>query len=92
MHVLPNLCGCMPGGCYRFYDHLPLYCDLCDGATSCVTACPSGALSYIEDHRDSSLVSFLQTDGNPNQKRANYVSVQGEPIREEWKDGLRVDS
>ena len=81
-----------PVGAIGFYDDLPLFCDLCDGDTSCVTACPSGALSYIEDHRDSSLASFLQADGNPNQKRANYVSVQGEPIREGWKNGLRVDS
>lgn len=81
-----------PVGAVGFFDDLPLFCDLCDGATSCVIACPSGALSFREEHREISLEAFLESEGNSNQRRAEYVRVQGEPIREGWRNGVRVDS
>ncbi len=81
-----------PVGAVGFYDDQPLFCDLCDGETTCVTVCPSQSLSYREDFREISLEAFLQSEGNSNQKRAQYAGVQGEPIRENWKNGARVDS
>lgn len=81
-----------PIGVVGFYDDLPLFCDLCDGATSCVNVCPSGALSYREEHKEISLEAFLHSEGHANQRRAYYVEVQAEPIREDWKNGVRVDS
>lgn len=81
-----------PVGAIGFDDDRPLFCDLCEGATSCVNACPSGALSYREEHTQVSLDAFLQSQGHPNWKRSQYVEVQAEPIREGWKNGVRVDS
>jgi Fe-S-cluster-containing hydrogenase component 2 len=81
-----------PIGAVGFFDDLPLICDLCGGDISCVKACPSGALSYRADHRDLSLHAFMPSKGNPSERRAQCVRVQGEPIREGWKNGARVDS
>ena len=80
-----------PVGAVGFYDEQPLFCDLCDGETSCVDICPSGALSYRENE-DISLEAFLQAGGYENQRRAYYVEVRAEPIREGWKNGARADS
>ena len=81
-----------PIGAIGFYEDRPLFCDLCGGATACVKACPSGALSYREDHREISLKSFQLPKGNPNQRRARYLRMRAEPVRESWKNGTRVDS
>jgi hypothetical protein len=34
----------------------------------------------------------MQSQGNPSQKRAGYARQLGEPLRESWKNGERVDS
>lgn len=81
-----------PIGAVGFHGGQPLFCDLCGGAAACVDACPSRALSYREDYREISLKAFLLSNGNPGQKRARYVLVQGEPLRESWKNGARIDS
>jgi len=81
-----------PIGAAGFYGDRPLFCGLCGGEISCVKTCPSGALSYRADHRDLSLHAFLPSKGNPSERRAQYVCVQGEPIRKSWKNGARVDS
>ncbi len=81
-----------PVGAVGFFEDLPLFCDLCDGELSCVKVCPSDALFYKEEDGEISLEAFLQSEGNPNQKRATYARQQGEPIRESWKNGGRVDS
>ena len=88
-----DLCmnGC-PIGVVGFYDDLPLICDLCDGETSCVEACPSGALTYREDHKEISLAQFLKNEGHENLRRAIYVEAQAKPVRENWIAGGRVDS
>jgi len=80
-----------PIGAIGFYRDRPLFCDLCDGATACVKACPSAALSYLEDNRETSLAAFPPVRGNPNQRRAQYVQVQGAPLRACWKNGVRVE-
>ncbi len=93
---LCNACGiCVeacPVGAVGFYGDQPLFCDLCGGATACVDVCPSRALSYRADYRQVSLQAVLQFTGNPAEKRAHYVRVQGEPLRECWKSGTRIDS
>jgi carbon-monoxide dehydrogenase iron sulfur subunit len=81
-----------PIGAVGFHEAQPLFCDLCGGATACVDVCPSGALSYREDFREVSLKLFLPCQGNPSQKRAHYAQAQGEPLRQSWKEGARVDS
>jgi carbon-monoxide dehydrogenase iron sulfur subunit len=81
-----------PIGAIGFYGDQPLFCDLCQGATVCVSACPSRALSYREDHKEISLKAFLPSRGNSNQRRAQYVGLQGEPLRASWQNGARVDS
>jgi len=87
--VCVDLC---PIGAVGFYNGQPLFCDLCNGATSCVNACPSGALSYREDHAPISLKSFRFSVGNPSHKRAIFARALGEALRESWKKGARVDS
>ncbi len=81
-----------PVGAIGFYDNLPLFCDLCGGAISCVGACTSKALSFREDYRDVSLTDYLQAEGNPGQRRAVYVRSLGEPVRERWRNGVRIDT
>jgi carbon-monoxide dehydrogenase iron sulfur subunit len=81
-----------PIGAVGFAEDRPLICDLCGGEISCVKTCPSGALSYRADHRDLSLRAFMLPKGSLSERRARYVRVQGEPIREGWKNGARVDS
>jgi len=81
-----------PIGAVGFYDDRPLFCDLCDGAVSCVSVCPSRALSYRDDYKEVSLEAFLRFSGNPGERRALFARVQGEPLREIWKLGGRVDS
>lgn len=81
-----------PVGAVGFYNDLPLFCDLCGGAPTCVTVCPSAALSYHEDPKEVSLEAFMDSDGNPNQRRAHFAEVLAEPLRKEWSEGGRVDS
>lgn len=81
-----------PIGAVGFHEEQPLFCDLCGGATACVDVCPSRALSYREDFQEVSLKTFLLSQGSPSQKRAHYAQVQGEPLRQSWKNGARVDS
>jgi len=81
-----------PIGAVGFYGDQPLFCNLCGGSTSCVSACPSQALSYREDHKEISLAAFLPSKGNPGQKRGQYARVEGEPLRESWRNGVRIDS
>lgn len=94
--ALCNACGtcaaACPIGAVGFYEDRPLFCDLCGGATACVEVCPTSALSHREDHRGISLRAFLQSEGNPSQKRAQYALVQGVPVRASWQNGRRVDS
>jgi len=80
-----------PVGAVGFYGDQPLFCDLCDGSPTCVEVCPSGALSY-EEGREVSLADFLDSEGSPGQRRANFAAVQAEPLRRGWKEGRRVDS
>jgi carbon-monoxide dehydrogenase iron sulfur subunit len=80
-----------PVGAVGFYDGQPLFCDLCDGAPSCVEVCPTGALSNVID-AETSLASFLDSQGTPAQKRARFAKVKAEPLREEWAAGRRVDA
>jgi Fe-S-cluster-containing hydrogenase component 2 len=80
-----------PVGAVGFYEDLPLFCDLCDGDVSCVRTCPTDALAYV-DKGGESLEAFAASDGNPAEKRAAYVEVQGVPLRDSWAAGQRVDS
>ncbi|MCP4662981.1 MAG: hypothetical protein GY856_46920 [bacterium] len=81
-----------PVGAVGFHDDGPLHCDLCGGAVACIATCPSNALSYQEENRDVSLADFSQSVGSAGTKRAGYAREQGAPIRQAWKEGLRVDS
>jgi Fe-S-cluster-containing hydrogenase component 2 len=87
-----NCVEACPIGAVGFYDNAPLFCDLCNGAPACVRECPSGALSDPEDYRGISLRDFSMNQGSPGQKRAWYVRVRGEPLRERWRNGVRVES
>jgi len=80
-----------PVGAVGSYEGTPLFCDLCDGDPTCVAICPSGALSYREGE-EVSLAAFLESGGSPGQKRVHFAAVQGEPLRQEWATGRRVDS
>lgn len=80
-----------PVGAIGFYEARPLFCDLCDGSPSCVATCPTEALSHAPD-QEVSLAPFLEVQGTPGQKRAYFAAVQGEPLREEWEAGRRVDA
>ncbi|MGD2122756.1 MAG: 4Fe-4S dicluster domain-containing protein [Gemmatimonadota bacterium] len=80
-----------PIGAVGFYEDQPLFCDLCDGAPSCVTVCPSGALS-LTNEGGMSLASFIEFQGTPSQKRVNFASAIGAPLRRLWAEGRRVDS
>jgi carbon-monoxide dehydrogenase iron sulfur subunit len=79
-----------PVGAIGFHADQPLFCDLCDGAPNCVEVCPSGALSNREDE-EVSLAPFMDFQGSPGQKRANFAAAKGQPLREEWAAGRRVD-
>lgn len=81
-----------PIGAVGFYDGRPLICDLCGGTPACVDGCPTQALSYHNDYRDVRLQTCQTFTGNPSEKRARYARIQGEPIRESWGKGARVDS
>ena len=81
-----------PVGAVGFYNDQPLFCDLCGGAPTCVTICPSGALTYREEPKEVSLEAFMDSEGNPNQRRAHFAKVLAEPLRKEWSEGGRVDS
>jgi len=87
--VCVDLC---PIGAVGFHDGKPLFCDLCGGTPACVSDCPSGALSYREDPAPVSLKNFRSSAGNPGHKRVIYARALGEPLRESWKEGARVDS
>jgi Fe-S-cluster-containing hydrogenase component 2 len=80
-----------PVGAVGFYDDQPLFCDLCNGAPTCVAICPSGALSFTRN-QDVSLAPFMDFQGTPSQKRINFATVMGEPLRRQWAYGRRVDS
>jgi Fe-S-cluster-containing hydrogenase component 2 len=80
-----------PVGAIGFYDDQPLFCDLCDGAPNCVTTCPTGALSNRDDGAVS-LAPFMDFGGTPGQKRAHFATTKGQPLREEWAAGGRVDA
>jgi len=88
-HVCVDAC---PIGAVGFHEGRPLICDLCGGAVRCVEVCPTRALSYRDEYRGISLSPFRQSQGNPGMRRACYVQVRGEPLRESWKRGARVDS
>jgi Fe-S-cluster-containing hydrogenase component 2 len=81
-----------PIGAVGFHNEKPLFCNLCGGLTSCVTACPTQSLSYREEHREVSLESFSETNGNPASRRAHYAEVQGKSVRDHWKKGGRVEA
>ncbi len=80
-----------PIGAVGFYDELPLFCNLCEGETVCVTACPNGSLVY-RNADDVSLEDFRHLEGNAGRRRADYVRVIAEPVRQSWEMGVRVDS
>lgn len=80
-----------PIGAVGFYDELPLFCNLCEGETVCVTACPNGSL-VCSDADDISLEDFQHLKGIAGQRRADYVRVIAEPVRQSWEMGVRVDS
>ena len=81
-----------PVGAVGFYNDQPLFCDLCGGTPTCVTICPSEALTYMEEPKEVSLEAFMDSEGNPNQRRAHFAKVLAEPLRKEWSEGGRVDS
>jgi Fe-S-cluster-containing hydrogenase component 2 len=80
-----------PVGAIGFHGDEPLFCDLCDGAPTCVGVCPSGALSN-EEPDTVSLAAFLDFQGTPGQRRANFARTNAVPVREEWASGRRVGS
>jgi Fe-S-cluster-containing hydrogenase component 2 len=80
-----------PVGAIGFHGDGPLFCDLCDGDPTCVGVCPSGALSNQEADAVS-LAPFLDFQGTPGQRRANFARASGVPVREEWVSGRRVGS
>lgn len=81
-----------PIGAVGFFEDRPLFCDLCGGRTICVGVCPTQALSYREEYREISLAAFLGADGNPGSRRLRFALVHGEPLREDWQRGRRIDS
>lgn len=81
-----------PVGAIGYYFDLPRFCHLCRGETRCVKTCPTGALSFREEFKDFSLQEFEAVEGSASQKRSAYAKVQGAPLREQWKNGRRVDS
>ena len=93
---LCNACGicadACPIGAVGFHEGRPLFCDLCGGAAVCVDVCPTGALCDRQDHEEISLQAFLLSEGNPSEKRAQYVLARGLPVRAGWQNGARVDS
>ena len=80
-----------PVGAVGIYEEKPLFCDLCDGEMSCIGECPSDALSFVENE-EVSLKEFLQNEGNPAQRRAQFAKRQSQKLREFWISGGRVDS
>jgi carbon-monoxide dehydrogenase iron sulfur subunit len=95
--LVGDCCGCgycweaCPVGAVGVHEDQPLFCDLCEGAPTCVATCPTGALSNL-DGREPSLAPFMDLRGTPGQKRARFASVKARPLREEWAAGRRVDS
>ncbi len=80
-----------PIGAVGFFENAPIFCDLCSGEKSCVQTCPSGALIYVENE-EVSLEKYLTNDGRAGSRRAAYAEDLAKKIRDEWKNGRRVDS
>jgi carbon-monoxide dehydrogenase iron sulfur subunit len=81
-----------PIGAVGWWHERPLFCDLCGGAPACVETCPTRALSYRAELRDIALEAVQPSQGGPGEKRARYARRQGEPLRDSWLNGARVDS
>ena len=81
--------GRCPVGAIGSDEGLPLFCDLCGGTPACVDVCPSEAL-VNERGLEPSLEIFLEVEGTPAQKRANYAKVKSGPVRERWLEGWRL--
>jgi Fe-S-cluster-containing hydrogenase component 2 len=89
---LCDLCmNACPIGAISINETEPLFCDLCEGETTCVKNCPTGALSYREIN-STSLKQYLKTEGKPSQKRAHFAKEISKALREIWMSGGRVDS
>lgn len=79
-----------PIGAVGFHDDMPLFCGLCYGEVTCVGVCPTDALSYRQDV-EVSLEAWQVAGAGPSVKRARYAEAAGEPVRQEWESGARVD-
>jgi Fe-S-cluster-containing hydrogenase component 2 len=83
--------GACPIGAVGFHDGVPLFCDLCDGLASCISVCPTDAL-FHQKEGEVSLAVFQDYRGSAGQKRAHFTGVRAAPVREEWREGRRVDA
>ena len=81
-----------PIGAVGFHNEKPLFCNLCGGQPSCVPVCPTESITFKDDYREVSLLTFIESGGNPGTRRARFAEVQCRPVRESWKNGRRVDS
>ncbi len=79
-----------PIGAVGFTGDEPLFCDLCGGDTTCIEVCPTGALRNREE--ETSLAHYLNAAGCASERRARYVEVLAQPLRQAWRAGVRVDS
>lgn len=78
-----------PIGAAGFYDGEPLFCDLCDGAPSCVDVCPTAALVDAADLAPS-LAPFMESSGTSARRRADYARRVAAPVRDSWLAGWRL--
>jgi carbon-monoxide dehydrogenase iron sulfur subunit len=78
-----------PIGSVGYYRDEPLFCDLCDGAPSCVEVCPTDAL--VNDTASTpSLAPYMSSEGPAVQRRVRYAGVVSQEVRDRWLAGWRL--